>query len=133
MTLEQYKQFRRSIIIVLISTLTPVVLGIGYTLLRDHRLICEMAKYKVDKLEYHEGMAALLSMIEKKTIAIENLATANTKDIHENKKDIEELIKEYRILRDKTVEILIKVDPERTRGLMKYPFMDNEKEKQNEN
>jgi hypothetical protein len=81
-------------------------------------------KYKVDKIEYHEGMSTLMMAMEKKTIALENLTVNNTKDIERHAKDIEKLVEEYRVLRDEVVKIINRYDPEKARSLSQFKFKD---------
>jgi len=125
MSQDEMKAFKRDIIRIMVIVLAPFILSMSIVLVRDHYMVNEFAKYKVNRTEYHEGMSQLMLMIEKKTIVIENLTVSNSKDIARTQEELKELITEYRLLRDETLKFMQRLEPDRARGLTYFKFKDD--------
>ena len=72
----------------LLWVLIPIfIVGIGGKATADHFIL----KNKVDRIEFHEGHAALILLVEKKTRAFESLAKTNAQEIGHQRELIERI------------------------------------------
>lgn len=87
-TSVELKAFRKSIIITLISVLTPFLVAITVLWIKDHFKIMELSQYKVSKEYFDDTWFKYQLLIEKKTLSLENLSSNNNLEIAEIKADI---------------------------------------------
>ena len=74
------------LLLILIPTM---LISVGSTFMYDHFML----KNKVDRLEFYQGQAELILMVEQKTRAIESLAKSNSQTASNNKELINKIEK----------------------------------------
>jgi len=89
MSTTEFRKLRNAIIVAFI----PIIVLVGWNTIGSYFTIKELEKNKVDRLEHQRSLYEIQALVERKTVALESLATGTARDIEGIQEEIDNINK----------------------------------------